>query len=225
MKGDIATTPSLIKAGADLNAKATSKQSKGVTPLDLAAKSPCRALLKHHTSVLAILAADPSALVSAAIAHCATLSTPEEPIPATRVSLSTAHLEPSFTWAPPASRTAVVGWARGIFIVQLASCTQPFADLPDDCAGDVLEYLEMTVTRTESLQLMPSPYSPKAQAWVRAVIAAAVAVNFIIISSIKLYACWGFHIQYSSPSILFTVSVSSTSDEHNDYFLARSGER
>jgi len=149
-KGDIATTQCLIAAGASITAKA--RKLNNATPLDLAAKSPCRAILEHHASVFATLTADPAALVSTAFVHCAALSTSEEPAPAMSLSLSAYQLEPSFRWPQPAARAKVVAWARDAFILQLASSTEPFAVLPDDCAGDVLEYLEMTITRTESLQ-------------------------------------------------------------------------
>lgn len=134
------------------------------TPLDLAAKSPSCTILEHQAIVLATLTADPAALVRTAIAHCAALSKQEESAPAMPLSLSAYHLEPSFRWPPPAARAKVVAWARDDFLLQLAPSTEPFAVLPDDCAGDVLEYLEMTVTRTESLRFASYPYSPKAQA-------------------------------------------------------------
>jgi len=114
-------------------------------------------------------------LVAAALAHCATLSASEERLPATALSLRKYQLDPAFQWAPPAARAAVVAWARDSLIVLLAGSIQPFERLPDDCAGDVLEFFEMT--RNESDFIANHCSSPEARDWVRAVVAAVVAVG------------------------------------------------
>ena len=96
-------------------------------------------------------------------------------MPATALSLRAHHFGPAFLWAPPAARSAVFAWARVVFIAQHAGSTQPFERLPDDCAGDVLEFFGMTHNESELIAKHCS--SPEAQDWVRAVIAAAVAVG------------------------------------------------
>jgi len=98
-------------------------------------------------------------------------------LPATALSLRAHQLDPAFLWAPPAVRSAVVAWARDVFIAQHAGSIQPFERLPDDCAGDVLEFFGMTHNESELMAKHCS--SPEAQDWVRAVIAAAVAVGAI----------------------------------------------
>jgi len=60
-------------------------------------------------------------------------------------------------------------------MVQVADFTDPFKDLPDDCAGDVLEYLDMAITRSKWIHIAMHCSSQKAQIWVRAVLAAAFA--------------------------------------------------
>ena len=104
----------------------------GATPLDLGTDDTCREMLEHHVGILAALSADPTALVFAAVAHCATLSVPEE--------------------VPPMARTAIVKWAGYAFVAQAAAITQPFAELPDDCA-DVLEFFGLATSRMESLHV------------------------------------------------------------------------
>jgi len=63
---------------------------------DFLAKCGCRDLLKHHVAVPTDIDADPTTLVSAATAHCVSLSSPEEPVPATTLSLQEYQLDPSF---------------------------------------------------------------------------------------------------------------------------------
>jgi|GEM_PF-5471438 hypothetical protein len=59
--------------------------------------------------------------------------------------------------------------------------TQLFVNFPDNCAGDVLDFFKMTISRTEALDIATHCSSPEAHAWVRAVVAAAIAVSVIII--------------------------------------------
>jgi len=114
-------------------------------------------------------------LVAAALAHCATLSASKEQLPSTTVSLRAYYFDPCFFWAPPAARAAVFAWARSANIAQLSANIQPFGVLPDDCAGDVMEFFGMTHKETELLEKHCS--SLAAQDWVRAVVAAAVVVG------------------------------------------------
>lgn len=95
----------------------------------------------------------------------------------TSLSLDPHHLEPPLLWAPRAARASLITWARNIFIVQIATATQPFTDLPDDCAGDVLDYLEMSMTRMESLRIATLSFAPEAHAWVRALLVAEAVVS------------------------------------------------
>jgi len=107
-------------------------------------------------------------------------------LPATALSLRAHQLDPAFLWAPPAARAAVVAWAQDVFIAQLAATTQPFERLAVDCAGDVLEYFGMAHNESELIAKLCSP--PAAQDWVRAVIAAVVAVRAVRTISIVLSA-------------------------------------
>ena len=151
------------------------QHKNGATPLDLATDDTCRDILENHVTVLATITEDPTTLVAAALAHCATLSASEERLPATALCLRAHQLDPAFLWAPPAARAAVVAWALHVFVAQLASTTEPFERLAVDCAGDILEFFGMT--RNESDLIAKHCSSPEAHGWVRAVIAAAVVVN------------------------------------------------
>jgi len=111
------------------------------------------------------------------MAHCATLSASEEPLPATALSLRACHFDPCFLWAPSDARAAVVTWALHVFIAQLAATIQSFEELPDDCAGDVLEFFGTSPKESELAAFHCS--SLVAQNWVRAVLAAAVVVGAI----------------------------------------------
>ena len=152
------------------------QHKNGATPLALATDDTCREILEHHKAIYASVTEDPTTLVAAALAHCATLSaSSEEPLPA--MSLRAHQLAPAFLWAPPAARAAVVAWALDVFVAQLAATTQPFERLAVDCAGDVLEFFGMTHNESELMAKHCS--SPEAQDWVRAVISAAIMVGAI----------------------------------------------
>ena len=148
--------------------------------LEDATDDACRDLLEHHAAVLEFLDADPAALPAAAFMHCANFKeTLEAPTLKTTLSLLSYHFEPSFLWAHADARRAVVAWARNAFVVQQATTNKLFAELPDDCAGDVLDFLEMAMPRTESLEVASHCSSPKARAWVQAILAAAAMVRII----------------------------------------------
>jgi hypothetical protein len=170
----------LIAAGADV----AKKDPLGVTSLELASKTTSfcnifsRTALKHHAGILATLGNDPAALVSAAIAHCASLSSSTDPKPAKALPLRSYHLEPPFLWAPPAARASIIAWARDSFIIQIATTIPPFVELPDDCAGDILEYFDSQVTHGQVLHNAMHSFSFEAHAWVRAVVITEVAVSF-----------------------------------------------
>lgn len=151
----------------------------GATALDLATDDTCREMLEHHAAVYASITEDPTMLVAAALAHCATLSASEKLLPATALSLRGHHFDPCFLWAPPAARAAVVTWAQHIFIAQLAATIQSFGQLPDDCAGDVLVFFGMAMTVKDFDLIGKHCSSPEARTWVRAVVAAAVVVGAI----------------------------------------------
>lgn len=108
--------------------------------------------------------------------------------------------DPSFLWAPHEARKMVFKWAQDAFLAQLAADTQPFADLPEDCAGDILEYMELGMPRGESLLIAMHCSSLEARAWVRAVLAVKVAVNMNAIHEkvdVLLTACLNLHIPHS----------------------------
>jgi len=153
------------------------RRKNGATALDVATDDTCRDILTHHKAICASINEDPTKLVTAACSHCGTLSAGREQLPATALSLGAHHFDPAFLWAPPDARAAVFAWALHVFIAQLAATIQPFEDLPDDCAGDVLEFFEMAMTRTDALHIAKHCSSPEARAWVRTVIAAAVVVG------------------------------------------------
>jgi len=165
---------SLIAAGANVD----TVDDNGVSPLDLAAPhSACRNLLEHHAAVLETLAKKTGELVSAAFAHCANLSASNEPVPEAALSPHEYQLNPSFFWASPDARAAVFTWAYAAYITQLATTTRPFLELPDDCAGDVLDYFVVEMARSDSFCIATHCSSPEAHAWVAAVVTAAVAVR------------------------------------------------
>ena len=173
-QGDVATTQTLIAAGADVGAE----DDNCATPFDLAIdNSPCHGLLQHHAAVLATTKDNPAALISSAFVHCATLSGSKDSVQAPALPLHAFQLDPSFLWAPHQARSLVFKWARNAFIAQLAVITEPFEELPEDCAGDILAFLEMAMTREESLQIARHCAWPEAHFWVRAVMAAAIAVS------------------------------------------------
>jgi len=175
----MATIQSLLLADANVDFE----DNNGVTPVHAAAPgSGCCNLLEHHAAILAIVAEDPAALVSAAVAYCAILASSAEPLPAKVLFLDVHYFDPTFVWAPYQAQTMVFTWARDAFTVQLATTTDPFVDLLDDCAGDVLEYLETTMSHTEFLHNLTHCISPEANVWVRAIVAAAVAVSSFILS-------------------------------------------
>jgi len=175
-RGDATTTQLLIALGAERKSELGSPNCVNI--LSLATNISCRSLLEEHSIIFPELVQDPALLVSAAAAHIASLSASGEPLPATSMSsLRAYHLEPSFLWAPSEARDKVFAWARNMFIVQLASNTESFTDLPDDCAGDVLKYFETSIPRAESLHNAARCLSPEAHAWMRAVLGAAVAVR------------------------------------------------
>jgi len=154
------------------------RKCKGGTTLhDVNTDHTCLVVLEHHNFILEALRADPTALVSTALAHCATLSAPDEPVPATTLVLHPSFLDPSFQWVPKAARREVSTWARNAVIVQLAASVQPFSELPDDCAGDVLEFLELDMAREESLHIVTNCSSPEACIWVRMILSSVIAVS------------------------------------------------
>jgi len=165
----------LVIAGAD----AYEQHWNGATPHDVEKNDRnCRTFFRQHTTIVSALAEDPTALASAAYVHCATLSSLKtEATPVTSLSLDPHHLEPPLLWAPRTARAPLIIWARNVFIVKIATATEPFTDLPDDCAGDVLEYLQMSMTRMEASRIATLSLSPEAHSWVRAVLVAEAVVS------------------------------------------------
>ena len=147
---------------------------RSTKPLGVEMQRPCNRLL---LPALDAIAAAPATLISIAVAHCVGLSAPEWAMPASEVSLFAYQLGPSFFWAPRTARAAIFVWARDAFIVQLAANTEQFAALSDDCAGDVLEFIELGMPRSEALHIATYCSSPEAHSWVRAVAAKAVVVR------------------------------------------------
>ena len=101
-------------------------------------------------------------------------------MPASVLSLRAYQLEPSLLWAPPAAYSEVFTWACNVFIAHQAASAQPFMDLPDDCAGDVLEFLEISMTHMEMSKVNTHCFSPEAYAWVHAVVYAGIAVRKLV---------------------------------------------
>jgi hypothetical protein len=103
----------------------------------------------------------------------------------TALILRAHQLAPSFLWVPSHVRTEVFKWAGYAFIAQIAATTQPFAELSDDCAGDILEFFDMTMTRVEMLHVTMHCASPRACAWVHEILTAAITVRFNTLPSMK----------------------------------------
>ena len=168
-KGDAATARSLVVTGI---------YAKSSNLLDDANGDECRDLLEHHGIVLAALDDDPNLIISAALEHCVALSNEQKAsVPAKELPLRPYHFDPSFLWANPDARAAIFKWARSAFVVQQAAAISLFANLPDDCACDVLDFLQVPMPRSESLHVATCCASPEAQAWMRAVVVAAVLVR------------------------------------------------
>jgi len=174
----------------------------GDKALGLTTDETCREILEHHAASLKLLASEPSALVAVAAAHCANFLVPfknddekkapvkalekaaaetKAPSEAIKLPLRAYELEPPFLWAPRAARTTLFAWIRDVSIAITAASTEPFMHLSDDCQGDVLNFLEPTMTHEETLHISEhwSP-NPDVCAWVRGVMAAAVAVSCIV---------------------------------------------
>lgn len=141
--------------------------------------SSCRMLLEHHNAVFKIVRGSKDLLVTAALARCAAFSAPTNLIPATVLALHEQHFDPFFLWAPPVARAEIFIWARNLYIPQLLVNTEPFTDLPDDCACDVLEYLITKMCRAETMRTITHCSSPEAHAWVQKVVTAAVVVSTV----------------------------------------------
>ena len=144
-------------------------------PIDCATDEACRAFLKHHEEYVLPRSNDPECLLDIAIEYCNTLSASSNV--ETVENLHAYHLDPYFFWAPPDARYMIFGWAQNAFTNQLAAYTQPFLELPEDCAGDVLEYLDTNMTREDSLYYATECATPAAHAWVRDVLAAGVSLS------------------------------------------------
>jgi hypothetical protein len=158
------------------------RYKNGATPLNLATDDACRAILEHHTAALATIEDDPATFLSSLVTHCAALSASKKPEPETVLSLHEYQLDPSFFWATPTARCTVFAWAQDTSIAHIAVTTQPFKRLPGDCAGDVLEYFDTTMTRMEMMKATTHNLSSEAHAWVREILAAAIAVRCTILS-------------------------------------------
>lgn len=154
------------------------------------------------------LKAEPALLVTAAIAHCAALSAHNKPASDSVLPLKAYQLEPSFLWAPRDARKSLFTWARDALVVEFAASVEPFSELPDDCAGDVLDYLETTMTRKESPDFAMRCLSPESSAWRRAIIAAGITVSkHSKFSSVNLHM--SNLAQITPPYINCLVSISS----------------
>ena len=135
----------------------------------------CNDLLEHHADTITKIEYDELSIVSAAVSHCAALSSKSELAPETVLSLRTYQLDPSFLWPPVYIRDHVVAWARDFMIAQIAETFLLLSDLPDDCGGDIIEFLQLRMTRNELLDSSVHCSSPEARAWLRAVVVSAVA--------------------------------------------------
>lgn len=181
--GDVKTTQFLIAAGAIIDARSDDLSS----PTDLATDAACRGIIEEHAAILASLKADPRALVSAMIVHCAAFATFKELAPATALSLHPYHQDPSFSWAPYEARAATLAWARDLYIVQIAAVTQQFAELPDDCCSNILEHFSLSITRLELLRVVAHGLSLEAHKWLCSMFAEYVTVSMTILPVQYLY--------------------------------------
>ena len=101
-------------------------------------------------------------------------------MPTSVLSLRACQLEPSLLWVSPAAYSELFTWACNVFIAHQAASAQPFMDLPDDCAGDVLEFLEISMTHMEMSKVNTHCFSPETYAWVHAVVYAGIAVRLLV---------------------------------------------
>jgi len=180
---------------------------------ELTTDDACRDIINHHDCAYETLKANPRALISAAVAHSAAISAPDKAVPETLLSLHEFFLMPSFSWTPAAAHNAVYAWARHAANVQLAVTAQPFSDLSDDCAGDILEFLEIEMTRAEALHIATHCSSPDARAWVRAIRSSVIVVSFSAsIMYMQLFDNYCTSFSYILPILIyFEVSFDITS--------------
>jgi len=155
------------------------------------ATAAARANFEHHCALVNHLSIYPSDVIPAVIAYCTCsrvsddlattaelfISTVEGPLPIQALNLHAYHFhDPSFRWAPTEARVKIFAWAQDLFAAHLVAYTLPFADLPDDCVGDVWEYMiEIVTARIELQHVIRCCSSPETLAWIRAVVAAAYA--------------------------------------------------
>jgi len=170
MRGDVATVRVLVAAGADVRAE----DHKGFAPCQLADGDDCRDIFRQLATAHAVLQACPVDFIfdvaaDVVMGHSTALTEYSEPLPY--------QLDPPFLWAPLSGRSKIYEWARSAFIIHAATVTEPFIDLPDDCAGDVLDYTSMSMSRLDALCVLTHFSSPEAHDWVRRVLLTAIAVS------------------------------------------------
>jgi len=135
-------------------------------------------------------------------------------VPATVLSQCAYQVDPSFRWATNDARISIFSWSRDVFLLKHATFFQPLVDLPDDCIGDVLEYLMSTLTRTETVHITLHWPSPEAHSWIRAVVAAAVKVRNMCVLAHVTYADSRLKLQTLQ---FFSLSI------HSSYCALRKG--
>ena len=106
-------------------------------------------------------------------------------VPAAALSQRAYRLNPSFGWAPREARNSIIAWTREAYTVHLAA--EILNDLPEDCIGDVFEFLLSRLSRKEVFNVATYCSSLEAQAWLRAVLGAAVTVMVSWLSLLHLH--------------------------------------
>jgi len=131
---------------------------------------------------------NPTVVTLAAAEHCVNLSEHDKSMPLKVPNVFQDMIGLSFLWVPHVARSVLFVWAQEAFAVHVAATTEAFEDLPYYCAGDVLEFLDLTtMARAEMLGVLAHRGSPSVKEWVHELTAAAVAVSTVAI--IKINAC------------------------------------
>lgn len=193
-QGDVETSRWLLAAGADLLAMDLNNDTPdALVPIG----SLCKNLFDQHRATVTILENIGALDISyVAVAHCAALSGFKGYEPACEgkepaVYLHSYQVGPFFFWVPEEVRTELFFWAEDARLLLLAATSKPFVDLPDDCAGDILEYLNFQTNRynlhsnkcdkyrkrRDMLWFVEHCSSPQAHAWARMIFAASKAVR------------------------------------------------
>lgn len=148
-------------------------------------------------------------------------------MPETVLSLRTYQLDPPFLWLPVYVRDHVVAWARDFLIAQLATNHRLFSELPDDCSGDIMEFLMLRMTWNELLDSPVQCSSPEARLF--AIVVSAVAKEYAVRAFASLQHTAKCRLSRRRDSFRFTIQfivfLSLTTQAEKVFELVPAAER